>query len=263
MSEPSRSPLKDKPLRLPGQSLQEEWRRQFDGWIENWALFAVFAVCIAVFEWIRYVLRLQLTPWPLTFLAAVAVALAAWRFVRIRPRLRALRLGIEGERAVGQFLERLRENGYQVFHDLVGEGFNVDHVVIGPGGVFTVETKTRSKPARGDARVTWDGERVLVAGLEPERDVVAQAQAQARWLRELLMDSAGRAFDVQPIVVFPGWYVEAAPGSQRSVWVMEPKGLPAFLSRQAPRLALEDVKLASFHLSRYVRSRERSRVGEP
>jgi hypothetical protein len=25
-------------------------------------------------------------------------------------------------------------------------GFNVDHILIGPGGVFAIETKTRTKP---------------------------------------------------------------------------------------------------------------------
>lgn len=38
---------------------------------------------------------------------------------------------MEGERAVGQFLEQLREQGFHVFHDVVGTGFNVDHVLVG------------------------------------------------------------------------------------------------------------------------------------
>ncbi len=33
----------------------------------------------------------------------------------------------------------------------IGGNFNLDHVLIGPAGVFTVETKTHSKPG-GDAR---------------------------------------------------------------------------------------------------------------
>jgi hypothetical protein len=74
-----------------------------------------------------------------------------------------------------------------------------------------------------------------------------------------LVESTGRQFAVQPVVVFPGWYVEAAPGRQRDVWVMEPKGLPAFLACQQGCLTPEDIKLASFHLSRYVRGVERER----
>jgi hypothetical protein len=39
--------------------------------------------------------------------------------------------GREGEKAVGQYLERLRARGYQVLHDIPGENFNIDHVLIG------------------------------------------------------------------------------------------------------------------------------------
>ena len=170
-----------------------------------------------------------------------------------------MRQGIEGEKAVGQFLERLREQGYQVFHDLVGEGFNVDHVLIGPAGVFTIETKTWSKPQRGDARIVYDGSTLTVAGREPDRDPLVQAKAQANWLRGLLFESTGRRMEVQPVVVFPGWFVEAASGAQRAVWVMEPKGLPAFLKNEPLRLPAEDVKLAAYHLARHVRGGERER----
>jgi hypothetical protein len=64
--------------------------------------------------------------------AATAVAYAAWRLYRWRPKMRTLRQGIDGERAGDRFLDRLREQGCQVFHDPLGEGFAVDHVLIGP-----------------------------------------------------------------------------------------------------------------------------------
>jgi hypothetical protein len=58
--------------------------------------------------------------------------------MRTVPHLRSLRLAAEDEKAVGQFLEGLRERGYRVFHDVVGDGFNVDHVRIGPARSFDV-----------------------------------------------------------------------------------------------------------------------------
>lgn len=259
MSEPLRSPLKDKPLRLPGQSLDEERRAIWDNKIETWVLLAAFFVALAVFEWFRYFRPTPPQPWLVSLVAIGFLAYAALRFVRYRPKMRALRQGAEGERAVGQFLDRLRSDGYQVFHDVLGEGFNLDHVVIGPAGVFTIETKTWSKPAHGDARIGYDGEKLVAGSWMPNRDPLIQAKAQARWLAALLSESTGRRLAVQPVVVFPGWYVEAAPGSQRDVWVMEPKGLPAFLARQQKCLSPEDIKLAAYHLSRFVRSVERER----
>jgi hypothetical protein len=260
MKEVSRSPIKDRPLRVPGQSLQEERDAIWEDKLEPWLLLAAFVVALALWEWFRYFRPMPPQPWLMSACAAGVLGFAVWRLRRLRPKIRALRQGIEGEKAVGQFLDRLRGDGYHVFHDVQGDGFNIDHVLIGTAGVFTVETKTWSKPIKGDARIAYDGTSLTAGNLQPDRDPLVQAKAQARWIKAQLSESTGRRLEVQPVVVFPGWYVDAAPGSQHAVWVMEPKGLPAFLARQAQRLGAEDVKLASFHLSRLVRSGERQRA---
>lgn len=260
MSETERSPLKDKPLRAPGQSLEERRRALLESKFETWALLSAVLIALAVLEWFRYYRPVPPQPWLVTACAVAVLGFTAWRYWNLRPAMRQLRQGIEGEKAVGQFLERLRSDGYQVFHDVVGEGFNIDHVLIGPAGVFTVETKTWSKPIRGNARISYDGNALAVAGRTPERDPLMQARSQARWLKTLLAESAGLQFAVRPVVVFPGWFVEQAPGSQREVWVLEPKALPAFLANEEALMEPADVKLAAFHLGRFIRSVERERA---
>lgn len=257
MSKPTRSPLKDKPLRLPGQSLQKQLDDLIGDKLEPQLFMAAFMIGLAAMEWVRYFTQSPPNPWLVTFVAGVACGYAGWVVRRNRVTLRSLRQGIEGERAVGQYLERLREQGYQVFHDVQGQNFNLDHVLIGPAGVFTIETKTWSKPVKGDARVRFDGQTLQVGGHEPERDVMAQAAAQTQWLKSLLAESTGRSFDVRPVVLFPGWFVEATPGAHRTLWVLEPKALPTFLSNESVRMEAADIKLAAFHLSRYVRAGER------
>lgn len=56
---------------------------------------------------------------------------------------RAWRTGADGEEYVGQRLNKLREKGWHVLHSVpVGKkNADIDHVVIGPGGVFTVNSK--------------------------------------------------------------------------------------------------------------------------
>lgn len=256
----TRSPLKDKPLRNPGQSLDEErFDLAYDRIFTPFAI-AVLLVILAAIEWWRYFNPHPPKPVLYSVFALLGVGYAAWLIWRERPRLRSLRLGSEGEKAVGQYLERLRDQGYQIFHDVLGPGFNVDHVLIGPAGVFTVETKTHSKPARGDARITFDGDRLLIAGFEPERDPIVQAKAQAAWLRTLLGESTGRKLAVRPVILFPGWFVEQGQGTTRDVWVLNPKALPDFLEHNASVLTPEDVKLASYHLSRIIRTEERART---
>lgn len=255
-----RSPIKDKPLRNPGQSLNEQFDELAIDKITLPLTIALFLVVLAGHEWSRYYFPQKPSPILYTVGALVGVTYAAYQIWRAWPRLRALKLGLDGEKVVGQYLERLREAGYQVFHDIVGAGFNVDHVVIGPAGAFTIETKTFSKRPSADAKVTFDGERIVVDGQEPDRDPVVQAKAQARWLRELLAESTGRKFAVRPVIVFPGWWVEQSKGSTREVWVLEPKALPGFLAHEPEVLAAEDVQLASYHLAQFIRSKERERA---
>jgi hypothetical protein len=211
-------------------------------------------VVLAGMEWLRPYYDLAPNPVLYSIAAVLSVAYAAFRFVRALPALRALKLARDGERTVGQFLERLREKGYQVFHDVLGSGFNVDHAIIGPAGIFTVETKTWSKPTTRDAKVQFDGQTLKVAGIDADRDPVVQAKAQASWLRELLAESAGRKFPVRPVVLFPGWFVEQDKGSTREMWVLNPKALPDFLDYEPRALSDADIHLASFHLSRFIRA---------
>ena len=63
MSEPSRSPLKDKPLRLPGQSLMEERTRLFEDRVETWLLLGLLFAVVAGLEWWRYFHPSPPLPW--------------------------------------------------------------------------------------------------------------------------------------------------------------------------------------------------------
>lgn len=252
----TKSPLKAQPHRLPGQSVQDERDRILEDFVNPWIWAAAFMVVIAVMEWGRLIFAQKPTPILFTIAAVVVCAVSTWRIRRVLPTLRALRQARDGERAVGQFLEALRTQGYQVFHDLVGDGFNVDHVIIGPAGVFTVETKTWSKPLKGAAEIHFDGDRIRIAGREPERDPVVQAKAQANWVRKLLTDGVGRAPPTKPVVVFPGWYVVNSRGAFGDIWILEPKALPSFLANEPPRLSDADVQLFAYHLSRHIRAEE-------
>lgn len=259
MSKQLKSPIKDKPLRYPGQSLDQQRANLIDDRLMGPILIVLFMFVLAGLEWWRFYHPSRPDPFVATLLAILTVLYAAWQFWRTWPALKKLKLASEGEKVVGQFLERLRERGYHVYHDLIGDDFNIDHVLIGPAGVYTIETKTWSKPSRGESRIKFDGELLTVNGSVPERNPVIQARAQSNWLRNVLLESTGRNFDVFPVVVCPGWYIEHAAGSLRKMWVLEPKALPKFLENELDRLSSEEVKLASFHLSRFIRSAEQGR----
>src|SRR5207248_11280153 len=94
---------------------------------------------------------------------AIASALVQRKLTPLVKRRAAHRLGFHGERYVAEELNQLMADGFRVFHDVPFDGFNIDHVLVGPTGVFVVETKTKKKPMVGGKkqyRVIFDGERL-------------------------------------------------------------------------------------------------------
>jgi hypothetical protein len=82
---------------------------------------------------------------PRAGLAGLAAAvLVGWR-LRFRPseQARAWQRGAAGERQTARLLNRLGRDGYQVLHDLAmpDSPANVDHLVVGPSGVFVIDSK--------------------------------------------------------------------------------------------------------------------------
>ncbi len=106
--------------------------------------------------------------------AAFAFTLSAARLAfGSRQSTEAWRIGAEGERLTGRALQKLPAP-YRVFHDLPmpRSKANIDHVVIGPTGVFTVETKNYKNG------VKIKGGRVYGSGRSLS-GVVGQARRQA------------------------------------------------------------------------------------
>jgi len=254
-SSDTRSPLTAPPLRNPGQSLDEEINRILEDDVFSYLWVAACLLFFTVMEWWRWWFQFPPQPIPFTLVTIAVTAYVARKLFVLRRKVLRLRLARDGERAVGQFLETLRMGGYRVLHDLIGDGFNVDHALIGQAGIFTVETKTYHKPAKGKPEIVYDGERVTVAGHIPERDPIAQAKAQAHWLQNILQESTGRRFKVQPIVLYPGWFVKTTVKLNGDIpWVLNPKALPSFLEHGSAQLSNDDAQLATYHLSRFMRA---------
>lgn len=249
----TRSPLRERPLRVPGQSVD---RRLLDVLLDGalpWFLAATFLVVLAAMEWLRYLMDSPPSPRTVSVIALIVVAVAALRIRRYVTQARRLSLGRDGEQVVAETLQELVSSGWRILHDIPGENFNVDHVAIGPAGVLAIETKTRSKPVgrKADLLVTDAG--ISVDGVPPDQSVIEQASRQAKWLATLLRESTGKTFNVRPVILFPGWFIEDKR-RRREPWILERKELPAWLKREPVTLQEDDIALAAFHLSRYIRT---------
>lgn len=257
MAKPSkqgkRSPLQQKPLRNAGDSVQYELEELLLNDILAVGLAAVLAGVFAAYEWARYFLATPPQPWPVTILAVGVALFAVYRFRQAGRRVAALKLGRDGEKVVAQYLEASRPPDWRLFNDIPGDGFNVDHVLIAPQGVFAIETKTISKPIGRQASVVYDGVTVSVDGHRPDRDPIPQARAERDWVRNALLETTGRHVPVRAVVVFPGWYVEQTKkGAHPEVWVCNEKALVKWVERGAATLSPEDIALYADRLRRRV-----------
>ena len=128
----------------PGRSALVEYRRrralELAGWTRSlgWRVPLIVAAGVA-----GQMLASQALPWAGLVGPAVA-ALVGWR-LRFRPseQARTWQRGAQGERHTARLIRRLGRVGFVVFHDLAvpGSQANVDHLVIGPTGVFVIDGK--------------------------------------------------------------------------------------------------------------------------
>ncbi len=135
------------------------------------------------------------------------------------------RLGFEGERFVGEELSRLIVHKFEIYHDVPFENFNLDHVLVGPRGVFLVETKTRRKPLddSGDAkyRVRFDG-KFLHWPWGQDAHGIEQAKNNAKTLGNWLSSATAENVRAIPILTLPGWMVDRKAAAN-GIYVLNPK----------------------------------------
>jgi hypothetical protein len=194
--------------------------------------------------------ELQLVGIAVTLMAFVAVFIVSARWFAKKAQESSNRyLGYFGERLVAEYLEPLKGQGWRIFHDVPavanGHKFNIDHVAVGPAGVFTIETKTRRKggarPGFDDHKVYFDGH-VLVWPWGEDSHGLEQTERNAVWLADTLRSEIGENILVMPILTLPGWWVEMKPSRDpRLCRVTNPKGLPKFLSTGPAVLQQEEI----------------------
>lgn len=158
-------------------------------------------------------------------------------------------LGYFGERIVAEHLEPLKQQGWRIFHDIPcvsnGTKFNIDHIAVGPTGVYVIETKTRRKggarPGFDDHKVYFDG-RSLIWPWGEDNHGLEQAERNAMWLADSFKNEISERVHVTPFLTLPGWWVELKPSREsRLCRVTNPKGLTKILPMGATTLSGQQI----------------------
>jgi hypothetical protein len=219
-----------------------------------WLYVPAVLLALTLLEWVRFAFEWKPAPWTFTVVATAGCGAALFKLRQLALEARRERLGRDGEDAVADVLQGLVAQGWQVFHDVPGDRGEVEHVTIGPAGVFTIEAKTGLRPEGRRAKVVVDRAGVSVAGAPPSHDALDRASARAAWLAELLKRSTGKPFRVRSVLLFPGWHVtQKSPRRANDPWVLEPKAFVKLLERERTALSEEQIALASVHLNLHLR----------
>lgn len=250
-----RPPIEEKLLRPAGYGLRNKIEKLQDH-INTKLLFA--AACSMSFA---LFLSLGNVPAIIPFLIVLAAAAGVSVGMAIGPieKLRSYRLGLLGEQAVGEQLQSLAIQGYRIFHDVPGNAhWNIDHVAVGPGGVFAIETKGYSKrPSLNELKeheADFDGT-VIRFPWRNEREAVEQSRAGAKWLaNDFLSKAVGERVTAQPIVALPGWFVMLKADSD--VKVLSGKQVPGYIGSMPEILSSKLIQQIAYQLEQRCRTVE-------
>jgi hypothetical protein len=210
----------------PGGSTEARWRRlraaEWAAWTRTlpWRVAATLGIGAG-----GGFLGSQLAPRLSLVVGGLAAAVAGWG-VRFRPSpdAAAWRRGAAGERRTARLLGQLERQGWAVLHDLAvpGSRANIDHLVIGPGGVFVID----SKQYRG--RLQLDGSGRLWHGRYPLASTLRAVSFEADQAAQVLPDPG--------VVVLP---VVAVHGAQVPWGKVVTDGVPVVPARRLPSLLRE------------------------
>jgi hypothetical protein len=209
-------------LGSPGRSALAAYRRRRATELAAWARSLAWRVpLVTAAGAVGQVLAAQAGLPRAGLFGLVVAAVVGWR-LRFRPseQARTWQRGAAGERRTARLLERLTRDGYVVFHDLAvpGSDANVDHLVIGPSGVFVIDSKQWTGSVhQGADGLVWHNHYRLDRTLETVR-------WEARIIGRLLgtrihpmlcvhgVHVHGGGLEVQGVAIVPAYLLRSALG---------------------------------------------------
>ena len=214
----------------PGGSARAQWRRmraaEWTAWTRTlpWRIAVIVGVGA-----VGGLLGGLLTPRLRLVVGSLAALAAGWELrFRPSPAARAWRRGAAGERRTARLLVPLERHGWAVLHDLAvpGSQANLDHLIIGPGGVFVID----SKQYRGRLQLDPCGR--LWHGRYPLAPTLRAVSFEADQAAQVLPDPG---VVVLPVVAVHGAQVPWEKVVTQGVPVVSARRLPSML-RQLPAM---------------------------
>ncbi|WP_106975449.1 nuclease-related domain-containing protein [Streptomyces sp. NRRL S-455] len=130
--------------------------------------------------------------------------------------------GLAGERRVGAELNRLERHGWRVLHSIpLANRVDVDHLLIGPGGVFSINTKHHHDKA------VWVGDDAVKVNHGKPAPYARKSRAEAKRVVQVLEHYCDFPVPVEPVLVFVGVTDLQVVATQLSVRVYQERQVAA------------------------------------
>ena len=255
------SPIKENPLPRAGHSLQKMIYSKFIMFLIVFIVPTAALLGILVCKLIETYFSIEISFSTLGNIWGICMGLVYLFMKSIESQMEIWFQGRDGEVFVAEQLDCLKEFGCKVLHDFVEKGtkWNIDHIVIAPQGIFTIETKTPSKlSAEKNEHILYDGKTVKrESGLLIETPLI-QAKSAAKQLSNFIKKHLSMELAVQPIVVYPGWFVEGTRWDNKrehKVWVCNQGFLMDLICNNKAKLSDKEVRQIYAYISDYSRNR--------
>lgn len=203
-------------------------------------MFAFWIVCAV--EWTQRLVGTIPDPRFWTVLSLVITLYGGVQVFRLRLRSHSSTPRVSGEKEVARILHQIRGKGFVAFHNLPGAERNIDHVVIGPSGVYAIETKARSGSGTIDYR---SDDELIFAGRIKDGWPLRHARASASAVQTRLNHGLPEAYAVKPLLVFLGDWDIHRHGKNLAVDVMTLDQLAEYFDQQKPALTGQEIAAIS------------------
>jgi hypothetical protein len=172
--------------------------------------------------------------------------MTAFVAIRLSPpaHIEQWEVGAWGEEWTAKALRKLDRHTWRVLHDLDSAHGNFDHVVVGPPGVFVIDSKN------WNGEVTIDGDTAHLRRIENPDSLYVferlpkQMRGYAAELSDKLQTDGLRLGWVTPVVAIWARFPEKVTGNSNLTYV-HGDSLVAWLCDQQPRLRLDQIESAA------------------
>lgn len=183
------------------------------------------------------------------YIAAGIFAAGILLFKKASEKRKIWKKGVRGERKVARYLNTL-PRGFFVFNDvtLPHTKGNLDHIVVGPTGVFAIETKNYL----GRFQLNGDDLQIIKKGsLRPlHSNPGSQSRYNAKGLSKYISVQGITGIRVRPMVTFINKNVDIKRDPQNYDFTFYDV-LPGFILKQRGDMDYEKVKKVAFSLRKY------------